>query len=69
MSKTLKDLCFLAGVLLPPLAIVMLFVVKNEDYKKSFKTSIFYGIVLWVMIALILSLKLCAPQSNVIGYL
>ncbi|MDE5616417.1 MAG: hypothetical protein K2I78_01360 [Clostridia bacterium] len=69
MSKTLKDLCFLAGVLLPPLAIALFFVVKNDVYKKAFKTSIFYGVVLWVMIALMLSLNMCAPQRNGFGYL
>ena len=69
MSKTLKDLCFLTGVLLPPLALVMFFVTKNVEYKKSFKTSIFYGVVLWVMIALILSLNMCASEMNGFGYL
>ena len=69
MSKTLKDLCFLTGVLIPPLALVLFFVTKNVDYKRSFKISIFYGVVLWVMIALILSMKMCAPVRNGFGYL
>ncbi|MDE7078966.1 MAG: hypothetical protein K2O95_02470 [Clostridia bacterium] len=69
MSKTLKDLCFLTGVLLPPLALVLFFVSKNFDYKKPFKTGIFYGVILWVMIALILSMNMCAPIRNGFGYL
>lgn len=62
MSKTLKDLCFLTGVLLPPLALILYFVVKQEDYKKAFKQSILYGVALWVVIAVVLSLGMCEPS-------
>ena len=61
MSKTLKDLCFLTGVLLPPLALILNFVVKNEDYQKAFKQSLVYGVVLWVVIGVVLGLNMCAP--------
>lgn len=69
MSKTLKDLCFLTGVLIPPLALVFFFVSKNLEYKKPFKMGVFYGVVVWVMIALILSLKMCSPSLYGYGYL
>ena len=61
MSKTLKDLCFLTGVLLPPLALILYFVVKDEDYKKAFRQSIVYGVALWVVIAIILGMNMCDP--------
>ena len=61
MSKTLKDLCFLTGVLLPPLALILNFVVKNEDYQKAFKQSLVYGVVLWVVIGVVLGLNMCDP--------
>ena len=61
MSKTLKDLCFLTGVLLPILGLILYFVVKNEDYKKAFKQSIFYGVVLWTVLGIILGLNMCDP--------
>ena len=62
MSKTLKDLCFLTGVLLPPLAFALSFFVKNEDYKKAFFQSAFYGIVLWVIIGVVFGLNMCEPS-------
>ena len=31
MAKTLKDLCFLTGVLLPPVALILYFVVKRNQ--------------------------------------
>ena len=61
MSKTLKDLCFLTGVLIPPLALILYFVVKDEDYKKAFKLSMIYGAALWVVIAIILGMNMCDP--------
>ena len=64
MSKTLKDLCFLTGVLLPPLALILYFVVKNDDYKKAFKVSMVYGAVLWVVIAIILGMNMCEPSIS-----
>ena len=64
MSKTLKDLCFLAGVLLPPLALVLYFFVKNEDYKKAFFQSMFYGIVLWTVVGIVLGLNMCDPSIS-----
>ena len=67
MSKTLKDLCFLAGVLLPPLALVLFFVTKNLDYKKSFKMGAIYGVVVWVMVAVVLSMKMCSADISGIG--
>ncbi len=65
MSKTLKDLCFLTGVLLPPLALVLYFVVKNEDYKKAFFQSMFYGVALWIVLGVVIGLNMCEP--SVIG--
>ncbi|MDE5756744.1 MAG: hypothetical protein K2I23_06615 [Clostridia bacterium] len=64
MSKTLKDLCFLTGVLLPPLALALYFVVKNEDYKKAFFQSMFYGVVLWIVIGVVLGLNMCDPSIS-----
>lgn len=64
MSKTLKDLCFLTGVLLPPLALVLYFVVKNQDYKKAFFQSMFYGVVLWIVIGVVLGLNMCDPAIS-----
>ena len=64
MSKTLKDLCFLTGVLLPPLALILYFVVKDEDFKKAFKVSMVYGAVLWVVIAIILGMNMCDPSIS-----
>ena len=61
MSKTLKDLCFLTGVLFPWLALILFFVVKNDDYRRAFKISMIYGVVLWVLITLIISLNMCDP--------
>lgn len=62
MSKTLKDLCFLTGVLLPPLALILCFVIKNQEYKHAFKSSIVYGVALWIALAIILSFDMCAPS-------
>ena len=64
MSKTLKDLCFLTGVLLPPLALVLYFFVNNEDYKKAFFQSMFYGVVLWIIIGVVLGLNMCEPSVS-----
>lgn len=64
MSKTLKDLCFLAGVLLPPLALALFFVTKNLEYKKSFKMGAIYGVVVWVLVAVILSMKMCSSIAD-----
>ena len=63
MSKTLKDLCFLTGVLLPLLALVLYFVVQNEDYKNSFKQSIIYGFLLWTVLGVVLGLNMCDPAT------
>ena len=64
MSKTLKDICFLTGVLLPPLALVLYFVVKNQDYKKAFFQSMFYGIALWIALGVIIGLNMCDPSIS-----
>ncbi len=64
MAKTLKDLCFLTGVLLPPLALILYFVVKNKDYKKTFFQSMFYGVALWVVIGMALGLNMCDPYIS-----
>ena len=64
MSKTLKDLCFLTGVLLPPLGLALYFLVKNEDYKKAFFQSMFYGVVLWVIIGIVFGLNMCEPSIS-----
>ena len=64
MSKTLKDLCFLTGVLLPPLALALYFVVKNVDYKKAFFQSMFYGIALWTVLGVVLGLNMCDPSVS-----
>lgn len=61
MSKTLKDLCFLTGVLLPPLALILYFFVKDVDYKKAFFQSMFYGIALWIVLGVVLGLNMCDP--------
>lgn len=61
MSKTLKDLCFLTGVLMPLLALILYFVVKQEDYKRAFFQSMWYGLVLLSVIAVVLSLNMCDP--------
>ncbi len=65
MSKTLKDLCFLTGVLLPLLALVLYFFVKDADYKKAFFQSMFYGIALWIVLGVVIGLNMCEP--SVIG--
>ncbi|MDE5548710.1 MAG: hypothetical protein K2J13_00500 [Clostridia bacterium] len=67
MSKTLKDLCFLTGVLIPPLALALFFFSKNLEYKKPFKMGIIYGVIFWVMLALILSMKMCSPLIDGMG--
>ncbi|MDE6604743.1 MAG: hypothetical protein K2K85_01830 [Clostridia bacterium] len=64
MSKTLKDLCFLTGVLLPPLALALYFVVKNQDYKKAFFQSMFCGIALWIVLGVVLGLNMCDPAIS-----
>ncbi len=65
MSKTLKDLCFLTGVLLPLLALVLYFFVKDADYKKAFFQSMFYGVALWIVLGVVIGLNMCEP--SVIG--
>ncbi len=65
MFKTLKDLCFLTGVLLPPLALVLYFFVKDADYKKAFFQSMFYGVALWIVLGVVIGLNMCEP--SVIG--
>ncbi|MDE6472498.1 MAG: hypothetical protein K2L52_05670 [Clostridia bacterium] len=62
MSKTLKDLCFLTGVVLPHLALILYFVVQNEEHKKAFFQSMFYGIVLWVVLGVAIGLGMFEPS-------
>ena len=64
MSKTLKDLCFLTGVLLPPLALVLYFFVKDVDYKKAFLHSTFYGVILWVVLGVVFGMNMCEPTTQ-----
>ncbi|MDE6189501.1 MAG: hypothetical protein K2G37_04375 [Clostridia bacterium] len=64
MSKTIKDLCFLLGTLLPPLALILSFTVKNDEYRKAFKLSIIYGVTLWVVMILAFHYKMFEPISN-----
>lgn len=66
MSKTLKDLCFFTAVLLPPLALILFFTVKVEEYKKAFKIGMLYGLVLWIAVIMIISFAMCDPNSG--GY-
>ncbi len=61
----LKDLCFLAGVICPILALILCFVVKDEVYAKAFKVSMVYGFVLWVVVGMIIGLNMC--YSDIYG--
>lgn len=61
-SRTLKDLCFLSGILCPIFALIMCFVVKDEEYKKSFRTSMIYGFALWVVVIVMISMNMCDPD-------
>ncbi len=61
-SHTLRDLCFLSGIICPIFALIMCFVTKNEEYKKSFRTSMIYGFALWVVVIVMLSMNMCNPD-------
>ena len=68
MTKTLKDLCFLTGVILPPLALILSFTVKNDEYKKAFKSSIIYGVALWVVMIWAMHYDMFEPMLNGISF-
>lgn len=59
----LKDLCFLAGVICPILALILSFTVKDAIYSKIFRVSMVYGFVLWTVIGMILGLSMCDPDT------
>ena len=68
MSKTLKDLCFLTGVVFPPLALILSFTVKDETYKKAFRSSLIYGVALWVVMIWAMHYDLFQPELNGISF-
>lgn len=63
----LKDLCFLAGVLCPLLALILCFTVKDKVYSHIFKVSMIYGFVLWTVVGLLIGLNMCDSDISGIG--
>lgn len=61
-SRTLKDLCFLSGVLCPIFALIMSFVIKDSEYQKAFRTSMIYGFALWTVLIIMISMSMCDPS-------